>query len=96
MLWNKAAEQATGVPAAEALGRTIEQILGRSLAGAAELPIRRGGDEIWLSVTEAVMRDPAGQVAGRIYAFRDISEDRSVEALKSHSSRRSRTSSAGR
>ena len=83
VLWNKAAEQATGVPAAEALGRTIEQILGRSLAGAAEVPIRRGGDEIWLSVTEAVMRDPAGQVAGRIFAFRDISEDRSVEALKS-------------
>ena len=44
---------------------------------------RRGGGEIWLSVTEAVMRDPAGQVAGRIYAFRDISADRFVEEMKS-------------
>jgi signal transduction histidine kinase len=45
--------------------------------------ISRGGGEIWLSVTEAVMRDPAGQVAGRIHAFRDISADRSVEEMKS-------------
>jgi two-component system phosphate regulon sensor histidine kinase PhoR len=83
VLWNKAAEQATGVPASEALGRTTEQVLGRSLAGAAAVPIRRGADEIWLSVTEAVMHDPAGLVAGRIFAFRDISADRSVEEMKS-------------
>ena len=43
----------------------------------------RGGDEVWLSVTEAVMRDPAGAVAGRIFAFRDISADRLVEEMKS-------------
>ena len=47
------------------------------------MPIARGGGEIWLSVTEAVMRDPAGQVAGRIHAFRDISADRFVEEMKS-------------
>jgi signal transduction histidine kinase len=29
------------------------------------------------------MRDPAGQVAGRIFAFRDISADRLVEQMKS-------------
>ena len=40
-------------------------------------------DAIWLSVTEAVMRDPAGDVAGRIYAFRNVSSDRLVEKLKS-------------
>jgi signal transduction histidine kinase len=34
-------------------------------------------------VTEAVMRDPAGAVAGRIFAFRDISSDRLVEQMKS-------------
>jgi signal transduction histidine kinase len=34
-------------------------------------------------VTEAVMRDPAGAVAGRIFAFRDISADRLVEEMKS-------------
>ena len=41
------------------------------------VPIARGGEEVWLSVTEAVMRDPAGAVAGRIFAFRDISADAS-------------------
>src|SRR5204862_1479174 len=33
--------------------------------------------------SEAVMRDPAGEVAGRIYAFRDISAERLVEQMKS-------------
>ena len=63
VLWNRAAEQVTGVPAAEALGRSPEQALGRTLSGAPLLRVARGGGEIWLSVTEAVMRDPAGQVA---------------------------------
>jgi signal transduction histidine kinase len=83
VLWNRAAEQVTGVPAAEALGRSPQQVLGRTLTGAPLVPIARGGGETWLSVTEAVMRDPAGQVAGRIYAFRDISADRFVEEMKS-------------
>jgi signal transduction histidine kinase len=43
----------------------------------------RGREEVWLSVTEAVMRDPAGAVSGRIFAFRDISADRLVEQMKS-------------
>jgi signal transduction histidine kinase len=43
----------------------------------------RGREEVYLSVTEAVMRDPAGAVAGRIFAFRDISADRLVEQIKS-------------
>jgi signal transduction histidine kinase len=38
---------------------------------------------VWLSLSEAVMTDPAGAVAGRIYAFRDISAERSVEQMKS-------------
>jgi signal transduction histidine kinase len=52
-------------------------------AGDRLVPIRRGDQEVWLSVTEAVMRDPAGAVAGRIFAFRDISADRVVEQMKS-------------
>jgi signal transduction histidine kinase len=43
----------------------------------------RGDEEVWLSLTEAVMRDPAGAVAGRIFAFRDISADRLLERMKS-------------
>ena len=90
VLWNPAAERVTGVSQAEALGKTPTEALGRPLdaAGAAPgasglLPIRRGSEEVWLSLSEAVMTDPAGAVAGRIYAFRDISAERSVEQMKS-------------
>jgi PAS domain S-box-containing protein len=90
VLWNAAAAQITGVPPDEAIGRTPEQVLQRDLesadgaAGTARLvSIVRGGEEIWLSLSEAVMRDPVGAVAGRIFAFRDISAERVVEEMKS-------------
>ncbi len=91
VLWNSAAEEITGVPQEEAIGRTTVQILQRQLESAeAETPsgqrlvsITRGGEEVWLSLSEAVMRDPLGAVAGRILAFRDISADRMVEQVKS-------------
>src|ERR671922_216791 len=90
VLWNAAAEEITGCPAAEALGRPPADVLQRSLdpdetsaEGRGLIQVRRGEDEVWLSVSEAIMRDPAGAVAGRIYAFRDVSADRLVEQLKS-------------
>jgi two-component system, NtrC family, sensor histidine kinase KinB len=90
VLWNAAAEQITGVPAGEAIGRTPAQVLQRTLEsgqpGATRdrlVPIRRGGEDVWLSVSEAVMRDPLGAVAGRIFAFRDVSSERVVEEMKS-------------
>ena len=90
VLWNPAAERVTGVAQADALGKTPTEALGRPLdaaggipGGSRLLPIRRGGEEVWLSLSEAVMTDPAGAVAGRIYAFRDISAERSVEQMKS-------------
>jgi len=90
VLWNAAAERITGVPASEAQGRTPEQALGHALTpeGDAGVPgrlvsLRRGAEDVWLSVTETVMRDPSGAVAGRIFAFRDISEERRVEEMKS-------------
>ena len=88
VLWNAAAERITGVSGNEALGRTIEDVLQRSLSSTGGQPgrlvaIQRGTEDVWLSVTEAVMRDPAGAVAGRIFAFRDISADRLVEEMKS-------------
>lgn len=90
VLWNAAAERITGVPGPEALERTPSEVLQRDLESDRESPagerlvsIRRGGEEIWLSLTEAIMRDPAGAVAGRIFAFRDISAERVVEQMKS-------------
>src|SRR5829696_4841943 len=90
VLWNAAAEEITGVAASEAHGRAPSDVLQRSLDGGETseegrglIRIPRGGEEVWLSVSEAVMRDPAGGIAGRIYAFRDVSADRLVEQLKS-------------
>ncbi|HEX3225294.1 MAG TPA: GAF domain-containing protein [Gaiellaceae bacterium] len=90
VLWNEAAAKITGVAAADALGRPPVDVLQRTLESDTDVPvgdrlvsIMRGREEVWLSVTEAVMRDPAGAVAGRIFAFRDISSDRLVEQMKS-------------
>jgi signal transduction histidine kinase len=47
------------------------------------LAIQRGGEEVWLSLTEAIMRDPVGSVSGRIFAFRDVSAELIVDQMKS-------------
>jgi PAS domain S-box-containing protein len=90
VLWNEAAEAITGVPAAAALGRSLLEVLQRELASDEEglagerlIAIQRGGDEVTLSLTEAVMRDPVGAVSGRIFAFRDVSSERIVDQMKS-------------
>jgi PAS domain S-box-containing protein len=88
VVWNAAAEQITGVPSVEALGRTPAQVLQRELESESGgtnrlVSIMRGSEEVWLSLSEAVMRDPAGAIAGRIFAFRDISAERAVEQMKS-------------
>ena len=90
VLWNAMAEQITGVPASEALGRLVRDVLQRELstngpAGATEssVAIKRGGVEVWLALSEAVMLDPVGSVAGRIFAFQDVSRERVVEQMKS-------------
>jgi PAS domain S-box-containing protein len=88
VLWNRAAEEITGVPASEAVGRTPAQVLQRDLesdSGGTNrlIAIPRGDQDVWLSLSEAVMRDPTGAVSGRIFAFRDISAEHIVEQMKS-------------
>jgi PAS domain S-box-containing protein len=88
VLWNAAAERITGVPASEAVGHTPFEVLRRELesdsGGTNRLvSITRGGEEVWLSLSEALMHDPTGAVAGRIFAFRDISAERVVDQMKS-------------
>jgi PAS domain S-box-containing protein len=90
VLWNAMAEQITGVPASEALGRRVPEVLQRELAGDGKrlpreraISIQRGDKDVWLSLTEALMLDPGGEVAGRIFAFRDVSSERVVEQMKS-------------
>jgi two-component system, OmpR family, phosphate regulon sensor histidine kinase PhoR len=71
------------------MGRTPVQVLQRNIASSGPsqgdrlVAIRRGSEEVWLSLTEAIMRDPTGAEAGRIFAFRDVSADRAVEEMKS-------------
>jgi signal transduction histidine kinase len=84
------AESITGVPASEALGRSVPEVLQRELAagdseppGERYLAVRRGGNDVWIALSEAVMLDPSGAVAGRIFAFRDVSSERVVEQMKS-------------
>jgi PAS domain S-box-containing protein len=90
VLWNATAEQISGVPAEEAHGRQVSKVLQRDLAaedgappGERALAIQRGDKEVWLSVSEAVMIDPSGAIAGRVFAFRDVSSERVVEQMKS-------------
>jgi PAS domain S-box-containing protein len=90
VLWNAMAEQITGVPASEARGRLVAEVLQRELAADGDdgdrerhVAIRRGGEEVWLALSEAVMHDAAGSVGGRIFAFRDVSRERGVEQMRS-------------
>src|SRR6185369_17629502 len=59
VLWNRAAEEITGVPQEEALDHLPAEVLGRELESGGEtpsgdrlVPIVRSGQEAWLSVTE--------------------------------------------
>jgi PAS domain S-box-containing protein len=88
VLWNRAAEEITGVPASEAIGRMPAQVLQRDLESESGGPNRlvaipHGDEDVWLSLSEAVMHDPTGAVSGRIFAFRDISAEHIVEQMKS-------------
>jgi signal transduction histidine kinase len=68
----------------------VREVLQRDLSGAEArsepgepITITRGGKDVFLSVAEAVMLDAAGNVAGRIFAFRDVSSERLLDQMKS-------------
>ena len=92
-LWNPTAAISLRRPAVEAVGRPIAELLGdwQSLqsripvasepqAGGASrqqtLPVDVQGEERWLSIS--AVRFPAGTV----YAFRDVTDERAVEQMK--------------
>jgi PAS domain S-box-containing protein len=86
-LWNPAAEEITGVTAAEAFGRPAAELFSdwESIAALAEndehRPITRAVSvndrELWVSLTAVGFED------GSVYAFRDLTEEHAVETLKS-------------
>jgi PAS domain S-box-containing protein len=86
-LWNPAAEHITGVAAEDALGRAAAEIFAGwpAIAAVAENSEHRpvtqavsvNARELWLSITAVGFDD------GSVYAFRDLTEERAVETLKS-------------
>jgi PAS domain S-box-containing protein len=88
-LWNRAAEQITGLPAHELLGRRASEAVP-GWAGlvdhvtvesgpsgrAVTLPIDLDGRELWLSVSAV------GYPDGAVYAFRDLTEERALERMR--------------
>jgi PAS domain S-box-containing protein len=78
-LWNPAAEAITGLAAERVLGRPAEETVpgwpaepGRP----ATLPLDVGDREVWLSVSGVSF------AGGTVYAFRDLTEERRLEELK--------------
>jgi two-component system phosphate regulon sensor histidine kinase PhoR len=87
-LWNPAAEQITGLAAADALGQAaadvfpdgwpaIEALTESHQLRPSTQAVNVNGRELWLSITGVGFED------GSVYAFRDLTEERAVETLKS-------------
>jgi PAS domain S-box-containing protein len=86
-LWNPAAEHITGLASAEALGRPAAEVFAdwsslEAVAESSELrpstqAVEVNDRELWLSITGV------GFDTGSVYAFRDLTEERAVESLKS-------------
>jgi two-component system phosphate regulon sensor histidine kinase PhoR len=87
-LWNPAAEQITGLAGADALGQAaadvfpdgwpaIEALTESHQLRPSTQAVNVNGRELWLSITGVGFED------GSVYAFRDLTEERAVETLKS-------------
>jgi PAS domain S-box-containing protein len=86
-LWNPAAEHITGLAAGDAVGRpatevfadwgAIEELAGSRDLRPSTLAAKVNERELWLSITGVGFED------GSVYAFRDLTEERAVETLKS-------------
>jgi PAS domain S-box-containing protein len=79
-LWNPAAEQISGVPEAEAVGRRLDDVVPGWRAtddGRAEtVPLEVAGREVWLSISGVRFDD------GTVYAFRDLTHERALETMR--------------
>ena len=91
-LWNPAAATITGISETEAVGRRLEDVIpgwrtfaqripvasgpGQTVT-ALTLPVELDGREVWLSGSGV------GFAEGVVYAFRDLTEERRVEEMKS-------------
>jgi two-component system, OmpR family, phosphate regulon sensor histidine kinase PhoR len=88
-LWNQSAEAITGLPADSVQGRPVVEAIpdwpgiedriavGDERAHARALPIEVGGRQLWLSFSGVRFSE------GRVYAFRDLTEERRLEQMRS-------------
>ncbi|MDQ3915471.1 MAG: cell wall metabolism sensor histidine kinase WalK, partial [Actinomycetota bacterium] len=99
LAFNREAETLTGLPAGDAIGQPVENVLrARDAQGeSVRLPIfdlaagsvgsvmlkRRKGDPVPVAVTSAVLRTDDGEVAGGVAVLRDMTREREVEKMKS-------------
>ncbi|HYK07050.1 MAG TPA: PAS domain-containing protein [Gaiellaceae bacterium] len=81
LLWNPAAARITGLPEAQVVGSPAEAVLAGWPLGQGErpqtFPVEGPHRELWLSLSAAEFPQ------GTVYAFRDLTEERAVEQLKS-------------
>jgi two-component system phosphate regulon sensor histidine kinase PhoR len=91
--WNPAAQAITGLEEADLVGRPADQAIpgwgaigtgvpvssepGPGSVSAKTLPLEIGGRELWVSISGVSFED------GVVYAFRNLTEDRALEELKS-------------
>ena len=85
LLWNDAAEQITGIPAADVIGRPAADVLpgyeenvSAVAAGGRPqtVPVEIDGRELWLSFSAVRFE------GGTVYAFRDLTEERRLEQMR--------------
>ena len=92
-IWNAAAEAIIGLPAADVRGRPAREVLpdwGRistlvpigapgdlPTAAPRTIPVTVSGRELWLSISGV------GSSEGAVYTFRDVTEERRLDRLKS-------------
>jgi PAS domain S-box-containing protein len=81
LLWNPAAARITGLEEEEVVGADADSVLAGWPLGQGErpqtFPVEGPEGELWLSLTAAEFPH------GTVYAFRDLTEERAVEQLKS-------------
>jgi PAS domain S-box-containing protein len=92
-LWNRAAEAITGLRASAVLGGYADRVIpgwaelaaripvapqpAPAARRAETLPVEIDGRELWLSITGV------GLAEGTVYAFRDLTEERALEKMRS-------------
>ena len=81
-LWNPAAAEITGLEADAVVGRTIPEAIpgwpdGPESGRPETFPVELNGRELWLSMSRAAFD------GGIVFAFRDLTDERTLERLKS-------------